>query len=342
MPNRLYLDFSDLRPALSLTPVLTGSAVFGPQERFSGSVNHEYRAVDAGTVMQVQNFTTVEPYEAKFKRANLVVFQFTRSGSYRRYVGGRIDFVSPATVQISNVPETISCMSAAGQQLLGVMICFERDYLIENYGLRIDAIPTQYRRLFTSANGLPYSWTLSLSSTSWNHLDDILNCSITEPLRSVYLRAKALALVCDVVSAFNTSRVLEFKTSSAQNAERQMIDAAAAIYEREIDNPPSVSEVASRVGLHRNRLISAFQEVFNSPPAAYARQLRMQRARELLAESNLTIAQVAMSTGYTSHAAFSRAFHAHFGFPPSEAGRVGANTNKRPEHDSRLTSKIAL
>lgn len=337
MRNYLYLEFSDLISALNRNPILRGEDVLGPKERFAGSVNHEYRRIDDGTFLQMQDFTVVEPYEFKLKRKNFVFFQFTKSGRYQRLIGSRIDFVNPATVQISNVPESVSCMSTRGQRLFGVMIGFRREYLIEHYGLRVDAIPVQYRRLFTSANGLPCSLTLPLSAASWNCLEEILSCSLLEPLRSIYLQAKALTLICDVVSTLNTCHPLSAANSATQDRmEKQRIDAAASIYAREIDNPPSVSDVASRVGLHRNRLIVAFRETFRVPPSAYSRQLRMQRARELLAESNLSIGEIASSAGYTSHAAFTRAFHAHFGYSPSAVAKGKIRLELPSDHDAQI------
>lgn len=332
MLNCLYLEFSDLFSALRRGSVLRGDDVLGPKERLAGSVDHEYRRIDDGAFLQIQNFTVVEPYEARLKRRNCVFFQFTKSGHYQRFVGSRVDIVNPATVQISNFPETVSRMSARGQRLLGVMVGFEREHLIEDFGLRVDAIPTQYRRLFTSADGLPYSWTLSVPSTSWSCLEEILNCSLSEPLKSVFLRAKALTLICDVVAALNANSMVNYRNSAAQSRiEKQKIDAAAAIYAREIDRPPSVAELASRVGLHRNRLIAAFQASFHVSPSTYSRHLRMQRARELLIGSNLSVAQVASSAGYTSHAAFSRAFHAHYGCSPSELYKGEKGAEIHPE-----------
>ncbi|WP_157670152.1 AraC family transcriptional regulator [Chitinibacter sp. GC72] len=47
-------------------------------------------------------------------------------------------------------------------------------------------------------------------------------------------------------------------------------------------------------------------------------QERMLRARELLANGNFTVSEVAHLMGYEEAASFSRRFRAHFGIPPSE------------------------
>lgn len=80
----------------------------------------------------------------------------------------------------------------------------------------------------------------------------------------------------------------------------------------------SVARLASLTGVARSQLYRLFAE--NDGIAAFIRACRLERARAMLAEegSGDTIAAIARANGFREPAQFSRAFRAHFGFPPSD------------------------
>ncbi len=62
----------------------------------------------------------------------------------------------------------------------------------------------------------------------------------------------------------------------------------------------------------------AYRVVFGVPVYEYARNERLQRARILLAEGELSVGEVAARVGYQSLSWFSLAFKKKFGMLPSE------------------------
>ena len=59
--------------------------------------------------------------------------------------------------------------------------------------------------------------------------------------------------------------------------------------------------------------------------ASYVRRLRMQRAGRKLRMGAVDITEVALATGYDTHAAFSKAFKQQFGLSPSEFRQLGCS-----------------
>ncbi|RVA58817.1 MAG: helix-turn-helix domain-containing protein, partial [Mesorhizobium sp.] len=51
-------------------------------------------------------------------------------------------------------------------------------------------------------------------------------------------------------------------------------------------------------------------------------RLRLERARELLRQTNMPILDVAIATGFTSHSYFAQSYRLQFGRPPSEERRT--------------------
>jgi AraC family transcriptional regulator, transcriptional activator of the genes for pyochelin and ferripyochelin receptors len=160
---------------------------------------------------------------------------------------------------------------------------------------------------------------LPMPSSAWAAVWQILQCGYPEPLRGEYQSAKAVELICYVVAALNklgpgVSRI----GVSGASRERAGIENAAHIYRYQVSDPPSLDEVARRVGLNRNKLVAGFRERFGVTPHDYSRQIRLDRAREMLRGDALSVEQVARACGYTSHAAFSRSFRQRYGLSPSE------------------------
>ncbi|WP_437719846.1 AraC family transcriptional regulator [Sorangium sp. So ce861] len=78
----------------------------------------------------------------------------------------------------------------------------------------------------------------------------------------------------------------------------------------------TLEALAKAAGLSRAALARRFLAELGVPPLRYLAELRMQRAAELLAEGDGSLAAVAAEVGYDSEFAFSRAFKRHTGEAP--------------------------
>jgi AraC-like DNA-binding protein len=79
-----------------------------------------------------------------------------------------------------------------------------------------------------------------------------------------------------------------------------------------------VEELAGRAGLSRSQFTRRFQQLAGRPPNAFVMQTRLERARHLLLETDMTIAGIAEALGYPDIYFFSRQFKAATGLAPSE------------------------
>ena len=61
-------------------------------------------------------------------------------------------------------------------------------------------------------------------------------------------------------------------------AKDKAIETAAGIYRREIGSPPTIEQLATRVGLNRNELTNGFRDMYGLTPHAYGHMLRMEQA----------------------------------------------------------------
>jgi AraC family transcriptional regulator, transcriptional activator of the genes for pyochelin and ferripyochelin receptors len=92
---------------------------------------------------------------------------------------------------------------------------------------------------------------------------------------------------------------------------------AQEILLQDLENPPSLLQLAQQVGLNDYKLKAGFRKAFGTTVFGWLHQQRMQQAYLLLQSSDLPITEIASQVGYTSPSAFSTAFKKFFGISPS-------------------------
>lgn len=84
-----------------------------------------------------------------------------------------------------------------------------------------------------------------------------------------------------------------------------------------IEEPLSLEALARRVGYSRRQIERQFRQLLDQSPSAFYRNLRLDRARSILADTDMSLGEVAAACGFESLAHFSRNFRKRFGTPPS-------------------------
>jgi LacI family transcriptional regulator len=82
-----------------------------------------------------------------------------------------------------------------------------------------------------------------------------------------------------------------------------------------------VGDVAQHAGVSRRALERKFLEVLQRTPAEELRRFQLERARQLLVETNLPMPEVAEKAGFGSQAYLSAMFRKHFNQTPTRYRR---------------------
>ncbi len=80
----------------------------------------------------------------------------------------------------------------------------------------------------------------------------------------------------------------------------------------------TLKQVADHCGVHPMHLASEMKRFFGVSVGNFIRQQRLQKSRELLAESQEQITTIALSVGFSDSSHFCRTFKSYFGLTPSE------------------------
>jgi AraC family transcriptional regulator len=83
----------------------------------------------------------------------------------------------------------------------------------------------------------------------------------------------------------------------------------------------SLIRLAREAGMSEFHFSRAFKRTTGFKPSQYFINLRMERARRLLRETNRSIIEIGLNVGYTSPSHFSRTFHREVGISPSRYRR---------------------
>jgi len=105
-----------------------------------------------------------------------------------------------------------------------------------------------------------------------------------------------------------------------------IIGHALALLHQNPSHPWTISDLARQVGLSRSRLADRFRHYLGESPMAYLALWRLKLGAEILQNTDDSVAEIAMSVGYGSEAAFNRAFKRHFDSPPAHFRRLRKRT----------------
>lgn len=88
--------------------------------------------------------------------------------------------------------------------------------------------------------------------------------------------------------------------------------------ESSLSEEVSLNDLAAIAGLTPNYFLNSFKKATGKTPHKYLRDLRMARAKELLANPQLSVLAVALATGYSSQSHFTTVFNKELGVTPAK------------------------
>ncbi|MXX91704.1 MAG: GlxA family transcriptional regulator [Boseongicola sp. SB0677_bin_26] len=86
--------------------------------------------------------------------------------------------------------------------------------------------------------------------------------------------------------------------------------------EANIEEPKSPSLLAKEVGMSTRQLERLFRRYLNRSPKRYYMELRLQKARNLLMQTDMSVINVALACGFASPSHFSKCYRAQYNITP--------------------------
>ena len=97
-----------------------------------------------------------------------------------------------------------------------------------------------------------------------------------------------------------------------------VVQKAVSLMEAAIEEPVALSELTRRTGVSQRQLERLCKRYLGATPAQYYVQLRLERARRMLRQTDMSVAEVAIACGFVSLSHFAKVYRRHYGLSPRE------------------------
>ena len=145
---------------------------------------------------------------------------------------------------------------------------------------------------------------------------------ITKPFHYGFLQETILSLLDNREKTrkhFSGEVLAELKSGVTKKSDRKFVSTFSAIVENNIANDKfTIENICEELNISRVQLYRKVKQLMDCSVNDYINNTRLQKAKYYLQHENLTIAEIAFKTGFSSATYFSTAFKTAFGKTPSE------------------------
>ena len=103
-----------------------------------------------------------------------------------------------------------------------------------------------------------------------------------------------------------------------------------------------VSELAGHIGMSRSNLLRKVKKLTGLSVSQLIRQVRLQKAMELLQQRQLNISEVSCEVGFGSTSYFAKCFREYYGFAPGELHKQVPPNEKQKKKQARQNGRVQL
>ena len=135
-------------------------------------------------------------------------------------------------------------------------------------------------------------------------------------LDGLYLQSKALECIYWEFHDFINIHESKNKNIKLDKQDIDAIKKAKKILLNNMQNPPSIVQLAKQVRLNEFKLKIGFKKVFNDTPYNILLDHRLQLSKKLLEKSDMNIEEISRYIGYKYSSSFTKAFTKRYGLRP--------------------------
>lgn len=146
-------------------------------------------------------------------------------------------------------------------------------------------------------------------------------------LHSYYSNLKNLENAADTKSKLNGSFLRKINAVILANLDRDNFD---------------IAFLSKAMALSRSQLYRRLKPLVLKSPSHYIRYVRLQKAKEILENSDMTIGEISFGTGFVNQSYFTRIFKDQFGFNPSDMRLNKENNQPKPEHIKKDSTSFKM
>jgi AraC family transcriptional regulator len=229
--------------------------------------------------------------------------------------GGRTDFAPNTAGFYHRDNEPLMASRAADQRHQFLTVEFSRPFLAKHLASTEQMLHPIVR---SAMKGSPCEFA-SGTTTKLTMGQQQIIATLRQP--PVYAAAQAVWYQCKALELAVTFFVQpppgeELFCTRQQRLAQERVEQVIFLLKQNLAGPPSLEELGRKIGCSHFYLSRVFSNHTGQTITQYLRQLRMEKAAELLRSREYNVTEAALEVGYSSPSHFGQAFHETFGCCP--------------------------
>lgn len=175
-------------------------------------------------------------------------------------------------------------------------------------------------------------------------------CGVDKAIGNAFIQTGRIVMKDDISEKESEIRLLinnlfihllEIFRKGAYPLDKSLIEAKRTVeyfiedLENAYDHPWTLDMMARYCHLGKTRFSAFFRELTNASPIEYLNRLRIEKAMEKIRNENLSITEIAYSTGFSSVHYFSNVFRKINGYSPRNYQKIGKKAETPPAPNKR-------
>ncbi|KIX13161.1 helix-turn-helix transcriptional regulator [Dethiosulfatarculus sandiegensis] len=259
------------------------------------------------------HFETEEaPYELTYHLDGLMHYSVNNSK------GGKSFWGKPGFNVASSFPFSEGTMEFPAQdRVRAIAVHIEPQVFLSCLDDQSDLIAPELASVFENGCFSHYFQPFGMLPSMSLAANQILECPFHGSARKLFLESKTLELLVLHLTQLLLKSSRKMSEPNVGRLDRTRIQKARDYLLEDFQNPPSLFQLASLVGMTHTKLNRGFKAIYGTTVFGYLRQHRLEQSRLMMETAEMNIAEIAYATGFSSPSHFAKAFLNHFGIQPS-------------------------
>lgn len=285
---------------------------------------YEYCRLEEGFFAYICDATYLVPLPISIVAENMIRVRVASDGDgeYATADGELLDLKGPSASIVIEPPGQQPAVAVSAGHNLSAEVYVHRDMLARLYARDDHELPAILQAFIAGNLQHTIARRLALSPQILRALEDLRGCTLEGRSRRLVIRAKAIEILCYAIEALTQDEDGRRAPEASKIAANGVLKAQRLLAVNFV-TPPSLDDLAHKVGMSRSSLCAAFRQIVGRSVFDYVGDLRMQQALAMLNRQDATIAEVAYAVGYGHPSSFSVAVQRRFGTTASELRRRG-------------------
>jgi len=208
------------------------------------------------------------------------------------------------------------CHDGAIAPTIEVSVHVEPDVFQSFIGTSFDLAAAKLAYLVRPVDQQYYQRSDTMTPAMQMVVHQLLHCPFQGITQKMYLESKIWELMALLIEQEQTIHHESNSLPALKPDDIDRIHQAKEILMNQMDQPPSLLDLARQVGLNDCTLKRGFRQVFGTTAFAYLHDYRLEQARQLLQNHRLNVSEVAHAIGFANRSYFAAAFRKKFGLSP--------------------------